>query len=189
MTSEDGSGLMKWGYRAIVFGVVMIILFLLGLFQSCGSRKVETQISKTETKVKEESKDTGTQSNQTESSTKVIEAEKNDKVEENLTRRVEELYNENGQLIKRITELTNIKLTDKSTKDKSVLNSLISFEYKTWVKTYYKTITIRIKEKTKETKANNNAFYIVIGVLGALAIVLGWLYFKERQKVKKVISF
>lgn len=189
MTSEDGKGTMKWLSTSVIVGFVMLVLFVLGLIQSCGSRKVETQISKTETKVKEESKDTGSQSNQTESSTKVIEAEKNDKVEENLTRRVEELYNENGQLIKRITELTNNKSTDKSTKDKSFLNSLISFEYKTWVKTYYKTITIRIKEKSKETKANNNAFYIVIGVLGALAIVLGYLYYNARSRLKNEVGF
>lgn len=183
MTREDGDGVIGLSFKAILFGILFMLLLIAGLCQSCGSRKAQTQIAKTEVKAKEESKDSGTQKSQTESSTKVIEAEKNDKVDENITRRVEELYNENGQLIKRITELINTKSTYKSTKDKSVLESLISFEYKTWVKTYYKVITIHTKEKSKESKTNNNAFYIVIGILGVLVIVLGWLYYKDKSKV------
>jgi len=171
---EDGKGLINWSLVGVVVGVIMLLLFLAGLFQSCGTRKVETQIAKTDVKVDKEVKESGTQSNKVEIYTNTVASEKSDKVDERQEQRITELYNENGVLIKRLTELTNQKSTDKSIKDKSVLESFISFEYKTFVTTYRETITIHTKGKVKASETSNKYFYITIALLGGLVIWLGY---------------
>lgn len=188
MTSEDGSGLMKWGYRAIIFGIIIFVLFILGLFQSCGARKSQVEIAKSKVEEKSQGKEESKESSQTESSTESKSKDSTDKSEEIYTKRIEELYSENGQLIKRITELSNQKSTDKSVNTKSSSETLKTFKYKTWIKTYWKTITIRTKEKTKATEANNNALYICIAFLGGLVILLGYLYYSARSKLRNEVG-
>src|SRR6185312_5267972 len=103
----------------LIFTTIILLMFIAGVLQGCGARKVETTISKQSESIKEEVKSEGSVKKENATTDSSNSSVKNDKVDEKQEQRITELYNENGTLKSRITELLNSKSTDKSTKDDS----------------------------------------------------------------------
>lgn len=175
--------------RSLIITAFMIMLFALGLLQSgCGSRKVDVDILKQSEKIDEGSKDKGEEKKESEVKKENKEENKADKTEEVVTTVVKETYNPDGSINKRTTTTKKENRTDRSTNNKSSSESLKSFEYKSWIKTYWKTVTIKVKEKHKVSETSNTSFYVVIGVLGGIALLFLWLYVKARKRITQMPS-
>lgn len=174
---EDGKGLINWSLVGIVISVVMLLLIIAGLFQSCGMRKVETQIAKTEVKSENEGSASGKETNQTTSSTVSNAVEKKDITNESTSTKVKEKIGSDGKVIERTTTTKKSNTVNKSQKSKSSAESLKTFQYKTFKTSYRETITIHTKDKSKVSETSNEYLYIVIALLGGLSI---WLGFKKK---------
>ncbi len=175
--------------KSLIVTAIMIIMVALGLIQSgCGSRKSNVDLLKQSEKIDEGSKDKGEEKSETEKKSESKEENKNDKTEDIVTTVVEDHLNDKGEVIKRVTSTKTEKRTDRSVSNKSASESLKTFEYKSWVKTYWKTVTIKVKEKHKQTESSNTAFYVVIGILGGIALLFGYLYVKTRRRVTQLPS-
>jgi len=74
------------------------------------------------------------------------------------------------------------------TSDKSASEQLKTFSYKTWVKTYWKVVTIRTKEKSKDVSVSNLGWIVGVVVLGGLALLFGFLYAKTKRKLVNATS-
>lgn len=169
--------------KSITITAFIIMLLILGILQSCGVRKSNVDILKQSESTKEGGKDKGEEKKESESKSESKEETKVDKSEEVVTTRVEEEIDSNGKVNKRTTTTSKEKRTDNTKQSKSSSEQLKMFEYKSWVKTYYKVITIRIKDKTKDTESDNRSWVIAVGVLGSIALLFGFLYVKARRAI------
>lgn len=150
--------------------ITLAILLCIG----CGTRKSSINLSKTN--VKEESKEVSSGSSNTESKS-TASTETNEQVaktDEKQESRTRELYDENGKLKERITELINSKSADNSKR-----SAKSSYEITTTVKmvitqTKLRTLNIHTKDKQKSTTTNRNGLYYLLGVLGIIGLAF-WL--------------
>lgn len=155
-------------YFIIVFGVT-----------SCGSRKTDTNISKSSNEVRQEER-TKSEEKQTEKSTaEKSEETKNDITDKESVKQTITEFGNDGKPTKQTVTETQRDRTDKSSnnkKEKLVINKIAH-------KKTDSVITVTQKQtayvKDKETKANNWG----IPALGIVAVlgVLVWLYFKFKK--------
>ena len=169
--------------KSITITAFIIMLLILGILQSCGVRKSNVDILKQSESTKEGGKDKGEDKKESESKSESKEETKVDKSEEVVTTKVEEEIDSNGKVNKRTTTTSKEKRTDNSQMNKSSSDQSKTFEYKSWVKTYYKVITIRTKEKSKDVEVDNRGWVIVVGLLGAIALLFGFMYVKARRAI------
>ena len=144
----------------------------IALVPACGSRKVQTDISNTEQKdvTKEESK--GNVSTQSGSETKEGSTTQNDIVKEQQESRIRELFDSNGNLQERITELLNSKSTDRSVITQYRTFRAYVFTDSNFNTTLYRDRTITIKTKHKKTDTNNKPLYWMLFGIGAISVVV-----------------
>lgn len=141
----------------------------------CGTRKVATSINNTEQKdvTKDTSKGQVTKdSGNSENSGNSV---ANNIVNEKQETRITELYNENGTLKSRISELLNSKSTDNTISNSYIVKTAYSHTDSVFNNTHYIDRTITIKTKEKAVTANRNGLF-VLGGFGLLILgVLAWL--------------
>ena len=144
----------------------------IALVPACGSRKVQTDIYKTEQKdvTKEESK--GNVTKESGSEAKEGNTTQNDIVKEQQDSRVTELFNENGTLKSRITELLNSRSTDRSVITQYKTFRAYVFTDSNFYTTIYRDRTITIKTKHKKTDTNNKPLYWMLFGIGAISVVV-----------------
>ena len=148
-----------------------LIALAILLFVGCGTRKASVNLSKTD--VKEESKEVSSGSTYT-SSTSSASTETNEqiaKTDEKQESRTRELYDENGKLKERITELINSKSADNSKRSsfgRYDINTRVNTAY---TNTIYRTVTIHTKDKQKAVTSNRNGLYTMLFGLGVVAIL------------------
>lgn len=168
--------------------ILLLVMIVAGILQSCGVRKSQVEINKQSEKVDEGSKDKGEEKKESESKSESKEEIKADKSEEITTTKVEEEIDSNGKVNKRTTTTSTEKRKDNSSSNKSTSNQSKSFEYKSWVKTYWKVVTIKTKEKSKETKTDNTGWIVGLVFLGGIALLFLFLYAKIRRKLSNATS-
>lgn len=166
-----------------LFGIIVLILFILGVLQSCGSRRSEVSIQKDSDKNVEKTTDKGEVTKESSTKEENKASEQIAKVNEKQEQRITELYDENGKLKQRITELINSKDTDNSKKEESrsyVTKLRVDSNFYT---TVYKDRTITKYVKSKETVSSNTGWIIAFSIMGLVALLFGYLYWKVRPKV------
>jgi len=150
--------------------ITLAILLCVG----CGTRKATVNLSKTD--VKEEYKEvssgnTSTSSTSTGSTETSEQVAKTDEKQESRTR---ELYDENGKLKERITELINSKSADKSKRSSVGRYDINTNTNTAYTNTIYRTVTISDKDKSKATDTNNKPLYwMIFGVVAFGILVYG----------------
>lgn len=153
-----------------VIAVMVLMLVIVG----CGTRKVATDISKSKSNETEKSVNTGGVVKETKEDSKTETTDQTAKTDEKQESRTRELFDENGKLKERITELINSKSADNSSKKSSaVLVRNINTD-SVFTNTIYRVKTITIKEKSKDVAASKNGTYWLIGVVCVIGLVL-WL--------------
>lgn len=147
--------------------ITLTILLCVG----CGTRKATTQISKTDTKEVSKEVSSGSTSTSSTSSASTETNEQTAKTDEKQESRKRELYDENGKLKERITELINSKSADNS-KRSSVGRYDINTKTNTaYTNTIYRTVTIHTKDKSKAVTSDRNGWYYAIGAVLCFAIL------------------
>lgn len=141
---------------------------------ACGTRKANTNTQNFEQQETDKQSSSGQVKTGESNTTTEQTTTQNNKVDEQQEKRVRELFNENGTLKERITELLNKKSTDNSTSSKSSTQTRYVWMDSTFNKTIYRTRTITIKVKEKEVDRSNNGWYWVVGVLGIVGLAF-WL--------------
>lgn len=140
------------------------------MFASCGTRKVnETMDKSIETSY---SKDEGSGSREIKSNTSINSSisQNNDKVNESQSKKITELFNENGSLKSRITELLDMKSIDKSkTVINTVTNNTIRF-IETWRFLTINKNTREIIYRTKTVDRDSSWTANIGGTWGVLGI-------------------
>jgi len=166
----------------LILTALMLMLLVMGILQSCGSRKSEVSIQKDVDKSTEKSTNEGNVSK--EGSTKGVstKSEQADKTDELQEKKITELYDSLGRIQKRVVELTNRKVVDKGSKAESRLYETKINIDSNFYTTVYRDRLITKYVKSKETLTNNTAFYVVIGLLVAIALLFFFLYVKVRAK-------
>lgn len=144
----------------------------IALVPACGSRKVQTDISKTEQKdvAKEENK--GNVVKESGSETKEGSTTQNDIVKEQQESRIRELFDSNGNLQERITELLNSKSTDRTLITQYYTFRAYVFTDSNFHTTIYRDRTITVKTKQKSTDTNNKPLYWMLFGVGAIGMVV-----------------
>ncbi|WP_298845521.1 hypothetical protein [uncultured Clostridium sp.] len=169
------------GYIALMIAIILIVLM-----SGCGARKVETSINKTTDKYSDKMTSEGVVSktnSSVDSSSLVSKINKGDESKES---RVTELFNENGTLKQRITELLNRKSFDTSQFVQKSVKTLYINTDSTFNNTHYITRDINHYIKDKKSDANNNSLYLMLFGLGVFAIVAVFVYrYVTRVKVPK----
>lgn len=149
---------------------ILIFVLIIGML-GCGTRKATVNLSKTD--VKEESKEVSSGNTSTESKS-TVSMETNEQVaktDEKQESRTRELYDENGKLKERITELINSKSADNS-KRSSVGRYDINTKTNTaYTNTIYRTLTIHTKDKEKTVTSNRNGLYTMLFGIGVVGIL------------------
>lgn len=163
--------------------VIIYTAFIALMLCACGTRRVETDILKQSDKSKEKIVNEGEIKKESSTTEESKKSEQVAKVNEKQEQRITELYNENGSLKSRITELINSKDIDNSKKEESRSYITKIRVDSNFYNTIYRTkiVTLYIKDKKSET--SNIAFYVVIGILGALVVLFCYLYLKGRKKL------
>ncbi len=172
-------------FRWTVIVLAMAIAFM--FMASCGTRKVnqETNINQQSSYQKNE----GSGSNALNSNTSINSSitQNNDKLNESQSRKIREIYSENGSLKERITELLNTKSIDKSTTiTKVVTVAKMRLLQKYWyrditkneITTIYKT---RIVDRDSTWVANIGGIWGILGI-AFMIIVAVFLYFYLTKK-------
>lgn len=163
----------------VILYTAFIALMLLG----CGSRKSNVDLFKQSEKTNEGSKEKSEETNKTEATKETNEVKQKDKTEEVVTTKVEESLNPDGSVNKRTTTTKTEKRKDNSQTTKKGSETSKTFDYKTFSKTYWKEITIRVKEKHKQVEVSNVIIYVILGVIGCFAMLMTFLYIKTRNKL------
>jgi hypothetical protein len=143
---------------------------------SCGTRKAQTEISKTTDSFKEQESSKGSVTKESNSSESSKSSEHVDKVNEQQEQRITELFNDNGSLKQRITELLNSKSTDRSIKSNETLKTIYIRTDSVFNNNHYKTITYTVYSKSKSTQRSNNGIYVMLGAIAAFAILVFAVY-------------
>lgn len=172
---------MLVGYVLFVF-----LLIVIAMVSSCSSRKVQTDLFKATESSKEEVSSKGKVKKESGSEGLKTSVEQKNTVDEKQEQRVREVFDENGKLKERITELLNSKKTDNSSKTKTKKLYVYNNTDSTFNNTIYRTRTITIKEKSKGIDANNNALYWTLGIIGVAGVILVFIYFYWKAKWKKL---
>ena len=152
----------------------------------CGTRRVQTDISKTTDSFKEQESSKGIVTKESNSSESNKSSEQLDKVNEQQEQRITELFNDNGSLKQRVTELLNSKSTDRSIKSNETLKTLYIRTDSIFNNNHYKTITYTVYSKSKSTQRSNNGIYVMLGAIFGFAILVFAIY-KFITQVPKVI--
>lgn len=163
--------------------VIIYTAFIALMLCACGARKSNVDLFKQSEKTKEESKERSEERVEINSEKNYVEIKQKDKTEEIVTTKVEEKLNPDGSVNKRTTTTKTEKRKDNSQTNKKSSESLKSFQYKTFTKTYWKEIIIRIKEKHKQTESSNLYWILALFFLGGIALLFGYLYLKTRRKL------
>lgn len=162
------STLIKW--------FIAFLMVVAGLVQGCGTRKSDVNIHKSSEVVREADNTVTKEETKSEVEKKSTEEEKSDKVDEKQEQKITELYDENGRLKSRITELLNSKSTDKSTKAKQSSETLKTSQIKTVNNYITKEVRINTKEKIKSTEQSNGNLYLMIGLVLIVGMLLYFVY-------------
>lgn len=155
-------------YFIIVFGVT-----------ACGSRKVDTDISKQSGEVKQSDQTKSDERTEDKSQSSKKDETKNDITDTETVKTTTTEYGQDGKPTKTTTTETTRNKTDKSTRNK---NETVT-EYRTHEKhslanrDIVKTVTI--KEKSKKSEANNWGLP-ALGIVAVLGVLL-WLWFKFKK--------
>lgn len=165
------------------FGIIVLILFLLGILQSCGSRRSEVNIQKDSDKSTEKTVDKGeiSKESSTSDNSKII--EQLAKVNEKKEQRIIDIYDSLGRLKQRITENVSSTDTDNSKKEESrsyVTKLRVDSNFYT---TVYKYRTITKYLKSKEVVSSNTGWTIAFTIMGLVALLFGYLYWKVRKRI------
>jgi cobalamin biosynthesis protein CobT len=156
-----------------------LALMLLG----CGTRKSNVDLFKQSEKTNEGSKEKSEETNKTEATKETSEVNKKDKSELVVTTTVFEKLDSSGRVKERTSTTKSETRKDNSQTNKKSSESLKTFTYKTFTKTYWKEVTIRIKEKHKQTESSNLYWILALAFLGGLVVLFGFLYVKARRAI------
>lgn len=158
----------------------LFYVVFLGLLLSCGSRKVETDISNQSSEVKqlEQIKSDINQSEENKS----IKSEENKKdiTNQKTTKTTTTEFGSDGKPTKQTTTETNETNTDKSTNKKKETLIINKRHLIHSVANRDITKTLAIKEKNKKSESNN--FYLYASILIAV-LLLGWFIAKKFPNI------
>jgi len=170
--------------------IVYILLIGLALYMlvGCGVRQVEN--SNELSKIVNESKDTSKgqvlkESSQSEGQTS---KDQNAIVNEKQKQIITELFNENGSLKSRITELESTRMEDKSSKENKSLKTIYNRVDSNFNNTLYKYITITEHKKVKSVVADKSiatnfggSWPLIMGIIIVVAAVFLYFYLKNQM--------
>lgn len=166
--------------------LLWFMYIMIALLASCGTRKV----NETTDKYKESSSTKQEQSGSREIASNVSinssTTQNNDKLDESQSKKVTELFNENGSLKSRITELLNTKSVDKST---TVTNTVTKLKTRYVEKWKILEITKNNKEiiyRTRTVDRNSSLVANIggyLGIIGLVVIITAILAFKFLKKL------
>jgi len=169
--------------KSPVWKTVLGIIFLIFLYiilamvaSSCGARKAQSSVVNSKDEQSDKSTSVGNVSSQTSKGDSTVTKTQTAKVDEKQESKITELFNENGTLKQRITELLNSKSTDNSYSQQKSVKWLYLRVDSNFNNTHYITRTITIHTKDKKTDANNNALYWSLFGLGVFAIAAFFVY-------------
>lgn len=155
-------------YFIIVFGVL-----------GCGSRKTDTNISKSSNEVRQEER-TKSEEKQTEKSTaEKSEESKNDITDKETVKQTIIEFGNDGKPTKQTTTETQRHRTDKSANNKKEKLEINKIAHKKTDSLITVTQKQTVYVKSKKTKANNWGLPI-LGI-SAILVVLIWLWFKFKK--------
>jgi len=150
-----------------------LILFIL-LTIGCGTRKAVVDLQTVKTKDEAKTEATGSVSKQSEANKQSGTDEQLAKTDEKQESRTRELFDENGKLKERITELINSKSVDNSkrnTYNREIITTRSDSAFKV---TTYRLVTITSKDKKKTTTTDRNGLYWLIGAVCVIGLAF-WL--------------
>lgn len=178
---------MSVTWKMILGYTVLLALFLL-LLVGCGTRRVENDKTVTSEREKVEESSKGRVVKSEETSVSSSDKQDSKDVSENLSKRVEELYDENGKLKSRITTLEKSSVDKSSSREiKSLIHAKIRLD-STFNNKIYRNIVITEIKRVKVVDANKSilANIGIWGILGITVIVVGaiWLWFYIKRKSK-----
>lgn len=151
--------------NSVILGVLLVGMV------GCGTRKVSTQISKTDTKEVSKELSSGNTSTSSTSSRSTETNEQVAKTDEKQESRTTERFDSSGRVTERITETIKAKSADNS-KRSSVGRYDINTKTNTaYTNTLYRTITIHTKDKVKTVTSNRNGLYTMLFGIGVVAIL------------------
>lgn len=151
--------------NSVILGVLLVGMV------GCGTRKVSTQISKTDTKEVSKESISGSTSTDSRSTGSQEMSEQVAKTDEKQESRTTEKFDSAGRVTERITETIKAKSADNS-KRSSVGRYDINTKTNThYTNTIYKTITIHTKDKQKTVTSNRNGLYTMLFGIGVVAIL------------------
>lgn len=172
----------SWTIHRIIWAVILIAIVLTS---SCSKRVVGTDTKKSSEQSKEQSSSQGQVKKESGSETLKTSEEAKNVVDEKQEQRVTELFDENGKLKQRITELLNSKKTDNSTKRNNLSTTVYQNTDSVFNNTVFRTRTITIKEKSKDVESDKSITgnFSIWGILGVTLILGGlvWLYFYLKK--------
>lgn len=152
---------------------LLLIWFALYL-SSCGTRRATVDINKFSEASKEQSDSKGQVKKESSSESTKSSEEKANVVDEKQEQRTREIFDENGKLKERITELLNSKKTDNSSKSSMSKDVLRVNTDSVFNNTIYKTRTITKYVKAKDVEADKSVIgnFSIWGILGITLIVV-----------------
>ena len=177
--------------------IYAIVWFLIILMASCGTRKVNETTNKYTNSSYQKNESSGSNALNSNTSINSSIVQNNDKTDESQSKKVIELFNENGSLKSRITELLNVKSVDKST---TITNTVTKYTIRTITKweelaitknlitTVYKTRTV---DKDGTLVGNLGGKGVVVGLgIFAITLIVGavFLYFYLKNKKKEFVD-
>jgi len=168
-------------YLVYLFAGILLALFFGGMFAGCGTRKANSKVENVENKNIQDDSSKGQVTKDSGNSENSGNSVANNVVNENQQSRIAELFNENGTLKSRISELSFVKSTDKTTSNNYIVKTAYSHTDSVFNNTHYIDRTITIHTKEKATTTNRNGLYM-LGAFGLLILgVLAWFKIPARQ--------
>lgn len=186
-------------FRRPVWGTIGLhilcwfLLILIVMLSSCGTRKVENQSNSQSQTSKEERKTNTEVTKESSSEEKNESQETNQKSDEKQESRVRELFDENGKLKERITELINSKSSDNTNKINKTNITKRNRVDSVFNITHYKFIEIKEKSKLKNTDADKTVVKNIGGpwvmiVIVIIIVAALFLFFYLRNKKNNIIN-
>jgi hypothetical protein len=165
--------------------LLWFMYIMIALLASCGTRKVNETTDKYKESSSSKQEQVGSREITSNVSINSSISQNNDKIDESQSRKVTELFNENGSLKSRITELLNTKSVDKSIIVTNTVTKLKTRYIEKWKilqitknnkEIIYRTRTI---DRNSSLAANIGGY---LGVIGLLVIIGALLAFKFLKK-------
>lgn len=172
----------------LIIAYIILIILALYLVVGCGVRKTES--SKESTKIESENKDTSKGEVKKESGQSEGQSSKdlNAIINESQTKRITELFNENGSLKSRVTELENTRMEDNSSKETNSFKTTYTRIDSVFNVTNYKKLVITERKKQKSTDADKSIStnfggpgYLIIALIIVVAAVFLYFYLNKRR--------